>query len=207
MQHMKVIAINGSPHANGSTYTALTLMGEELNAQGIDYEILQVGSAPVQGCTACGGCREGKGCVFQDGVNIARAKIQEADGIILGAPTYYGGIAGGAKAFYDRLFYSGARIQGKVGSAVTVARRSGGEDVFHQLNSYLTLGGAVIAPTSYWNVIHGHNGAEIVQDAEGVAVLKIVARTMAWLIKSLDATKEQFPCPDMKKGVATNFIR
>ena len=204
---MKVIAINGSPHQEGSTYTALTMIGEELAAQGIDFEILQVGSQAIQGCTGCNVCHKQGRCIYEDGVNTARAKIQEADGVILSAPTYYGGIAGGAKCFYDRLFYSGTKIRGKVASAVTVARRSGGEDVFHQLNSYLTLGGAVIAPTSYWNVIHGHNGAEIKQDAEGVAVLKIVGRTMSWLIKSLGATKEQYPCPDMNKGVATNFIR
>jgi multimeric flavodoxin WrbA len=204
---MNVIAINGSPHANGSTRGAIDIMAAELCRHDITVEVLHVGNGLIQGCIGCNACHKAGKCVVAEDVNEAAAKIAKADGLILGSPTYYGAIAGGAKCYLDRLFYRGIDIRGKVAASLTVARRSGGEDAFHQLNSYLTLAGAVIAPSAYWNVIHGHNAEEILRDEEGVRILQIVAENMAWLIKALDATKESHPKPTMRRGVMTNFIR
>lgn len=204
---MKVIAINGSPREQGNTYSALNIMAEVLEREGIETEIFQIGAGPIRACTACGACKRIGRCVHSDSVNQCADKLQEANGVILGAPTYCGGIAGGAKCFYDRLFHSGHAVRGKVGAAVSVARRSGGESVYHQLSSYLTLGGAVIAPTTYWNVIHGRNPGEVLQDEEGVTVLRTVGATMAWLIKSLDMAQDTVPMPVIEKNIATDFIR
>jgi len=204
---MKVLAINGSPHKNGTTYTALEIVTKTLEAEGIETEIFQIGSQGTAGCKACGACRKTGKCVVDDAVNICAPKANEADGIILGAPTYYGGIAGDAKSFYDRLFFSGKRLTGKPCASVTVARRSGGEGVIGQLNNYLMLGGGIIVPTNYWNYIHGHNGEEALQDQEGIEILQTVGRSMAWLLKCLDATKDSIPMPSLSKSSVTNFIR
>ena len=204
---MKVLAINGSPHKNGSTYTALAYMAGELDKAGVETEIIHIGKGPVQGCTGCYGCEDAGICVIDDEITAMNAKLRAAAGLILGAPTYYGGIAGGAKSALDRLFYMGSELKGKPAAAITVARRSGGEDTFHQLSSYLTLAGAVIAPTTYWNVIHGHNGEEIMQDTEGVRILSRVCESMAWLLKIIDATKDSLPAPEMKRDAWMNFIR
>ncbi|MDR1668711.1 MAG: flavodoxin family protein [Oscillospiraceae bacterium] len=206
---MKVLAINGSPKENGSTASALRFMAETLAGAGIETEIAHIGKGPVQGCTGCNGCdetRDGK-CIYNDNINAAFDKLNAADGLILGAPTYYGGIAGGAKSAFDRLFYMGADLKGKPAAAITVARRSGGEDTFHQLNSYLTLSGAVIAPSTYWNVIHGNSGEEIMRDTEGVRILRCVCESMAWLLNIIHAAKNSVPFPEMKRDAWMNFIR
>ncbi len=206
---MKVLAINGSPKANGSTYSALRYMAERLAEAGIETEIINIGKGPVQGCTGCNGCdtSEDGMCVFKDDISAIAKKVNAADGLILGAPTYYGGIAGGAKSALDRLFYMGADLKGKPAAAITVARRSGGEDTFHQLNSYLTLSGAVIAPSTYWNVIHGNSGEEIMRDTEGLRILRCLCESMTWLLRMIEATKASVPLPEMKRDAWMNFIR
>ncbi|MCL2056451.1 MAG: flavodoxin family protein [Oscillospiraceae bacterium] len=205
---MKIIAINGSPKENGSTGTALKYLAGELLKHGVETEIIHVGSGPVQGCTDCGGCRKNnRECVFGGGVNEAARKISAADGLVIGAPVYYGGIAGGAKSFYDRLFFKGLDIKLKVCAAVTATRRSGGSTVYNQLNNYFTISGGLVAPVTYWNAIHGHNGEQIMQDAEGLAVLRNLAQSMAWLLKMKEATKDSVPPPAMIKDAHTNFIR
>jgi multimeric flavodoxin WrbA len=203
---LKVLAINGSPKENGSTGSALRFMAGELAKSEIETEIIHIGKGPIQPCTGCNGCESGK-CVFNDSVNEISVKLRAADGLILSTPTYYGGIAGGAKSVYDRLFYIGAHLKGKPATAIAVCRRSGGEDAFHQLNSYLTLAGAVIAPTTYWNVIHGNNGEEIMRDEEGVRIMRCVCESMAWLLKIIDATKNSIAQPEMKRDAWMNFIR
>lgn len=127
---MKVLMINGSPHARGSTYTALHYVEQELNQQGVETEIFHIGSAPVQGCTGCRVCRSSspRRCVFDDSVNLCAEKIAQSDGLVIGSPVHYSGIAGGMKAFCDRLFYLAPRspIQTSGGSERAEAfRRSG----------------------------------------------------------------------------------
>jgi multimeric flavodoxin WrbA len=207
---MKVLAINGSPNKNGTTYTAIRLMADELEKENIGVDIVHVGNRNIHGCTACNTCsrtNEWK-CVFDDDiVNECKEKAAEAAGIIIGSPVYYSGIAGTMKSFLDRFFYSGANLQYKVGAALVSLRRSGGVDAFHQMNNYLNLANIVITPSQYWNVIHGSNAEQALQDKEGVQIMQNTGRNMAWLIKSLDAAKSQVPFPVKEQRVWTNFIR
>ncbi|GHV23585.1 FMN reductase [Spirochaetia bacterium] len=203
---MKVIAFNGSPHENGACGRGLKEVSTELAAEGIECEIVQVGGKLIHGCTACGSCHE-KGCcaIKDDIVNESAQKAKQADGIILASPVYYGSIAGSFKCFLDRFFFSGGKHFGKVGAAIASVRRTGGIGTFHQLNNYLNLGSLTIAPTVYWNVIHGNNFDEAGQDAEGIYTLRTLGRNMAWLIKTLDAGKS-VPRPEPLTPQWTNFI-
>lgn len=204
---MKVLAINGSPHADGCTYTALRLVADELEKQGIEVELVHVGNQVIRGCTACGACRrrETPGCVFDDAVNACIGKAEHADGILLGSPVYYSGIAGTMKCFLDRFFYAGPNLKYKVGAAVVSARRSGVVDTFHQMNNYLNLADVAIVPSHYWNAVHGNSAAEVLQDREGVQVMRTLGRNTAWLMKSIEAGK--VPLPEQEKRTFTNFVR
>lgn len=207
---MKVLAINGSPHREGTTYYALSLVAEELAKGGIETEIFHIGEGPIQSCIGCNRCLVGNArrCVFNnDGVAACRSIADTCDGLLLGAPTYYGGIAGGMKSFLDRLFYSGTNFRGKAAAAITVARRSGGEDAFQQLCNYLHLGGTCIVPTIYWNYIHGNNAEEAAKDLEGVQIMRGIGSNMAWLMKCLATSRESLIAPEMEPRVLTNFIR
>lgn len=206
---MKVLAINGSPHANGGTYTAIKLMADELEKQNIEVEIVHVGNKLIRGCTACNACSKmtERKCIYDDIVNECIEKTKTVDGIILGSPVYYSGIAGTMKSFLDRFFYSGAHLQYKVGAAVVSLRRSGGVDAFHQLNNYLNLANVVITPSHYWNVIHGSSEQAVMQDAEGVQIMESLGQKMAWLLNSIEHSKNDIPLPQTEKRVWTNFIR
>lgn len=204
---MKVLAINGSPHKNGTTAAALGIVADELKAQGIETEIIRLGTKPLQGCTGCGGCRktEGNLCIYDDIVNECILKSREADGLLLATPVYYAGIAGTMKCFLDRLFFAGSDLSYKVGAAFCVLRRSGGIDVFHQLYNYMNLANMVLTPSQYWNVAHGTSGEELMEDKEGVRILRAIGRNMAWLLKVVENGKE-LPKPDLGPREWTNFI-
>lgn len=208
---MKVIAINGSPHKKGNTYQALELMTKELRSQGLDTEIINIGGNSIHGCIGCGYCNtsEHHHCVFNDdNVNEISDKMRAADGIILSSPTYYAGIAGTMKCFLDRVFYSSSRyFKYKVATSISVVRRAGGVDVVHQLNNYINLAQMVIPPSQYWTTAYGMSEGEILKDLEGVQTLQKNARSMAWLIKVIDANKDTIPFPTEEKRVMTNFIR
>jgi multimeric flavodoxin WrbA len=210
---MNVLAINGSPHAEGNTAEALGLMAAELKKEGIDCEIITLNAAKMRGCVGCGTCgsRDGNWCFIEgDGLNEIAKKARDADGLILGAPTYYGGIAGHMKSFLDRLFYTSSKyLRHKVGACVSIARRAGAVDTVHQLNNYFNLAEMVIAPSQYWQGVYGMKPGEIAKDAEGVQTVQRNARAMAWLLKSLDAAKTAgipFPANDDPRA-RTNFIR
>jgi multimeric flavodoxin WrbA len=205
---MKVVAFNGSPHQDGVVYHGLLAMTEELEREGIGTEIIQIGGECIRGCTDCGGCRRSPfTCVFDDDpVNACREKLRAADGLILGSPVYYGGIAGTFKSFLDRLFFPGARIRGKAGAVAVSLRRSGGVSTFHQLTSYLNLAQVVITPSVYWGVIHGNTPEELEEDREGVQIMRITGRNMAWLIKTLAAGGKEVPLPEEPERERTNFI-
>ena len=208
---MKVIGINGSPNNNGNTANALKLMAGELECDGVDVEIIQVGHLLIQGCTGCRYCfkSELNQCIFcNDIVNETAAKMREADGIILGSPTYYAGIAGSMKSFLDRVFYtSSSYFRYKVGTAISVVRRAGGVDTVHQLNNYFNLSEIITTPSQYWTIAFGREQGEILKDGEGVQTLQKNARAMAWLLKVIDAGKKNIPLPVEGKRVMTNFIR
>lgn len=208
---MKVIAINGSPRKNGNTNQALKIMADELEQQGIEVEIIQIGHLNIHGCIHCGYCwtSEGNHCVFKDDiVNETAKKMREADGFILGSPTYYAGIAGTMKAFLDRVFFTSSDyFKYKVATSISVVRRAGGVDVVHQLNNYLNLAQTVVPPSQYWTVAYGMDKGEIIQDEEGIQTIRKNARSMAWLLKIIDAAKENIPVPAEEDHVMTNFIR
>ena len=210
---MNVLAINGSPHGEGNTAQALGLMAAELKKESVDCEIITLNAGSIRGCLGCGACasKEGNWCaITDDGMNEIAQKAREADGLILGAPTYYGGISGHMKCFLDRLFFTSARyFRYKVGTCVAVARRAGTVDVVHQINNYFNLAEMVIAPSQYWLGIYGQKPGEIAKDAEGVQTIQRNARAMARLLKSLAAAKTAgIPLPANDDPRArTNFIR
>lgn len=205
---MKVIAVNGSPHKEGNTYHAIRVVADELEKEGIEVEIMHVGNKAVRGCTACGMCRknaDGK-CIFDDQVNEAIQKMKEADGLLIGSPVYYSGIAGTMKSFLDRLFYAGAAnkiFRHKVGAAVAAVRRSGGMPTFNGLNHYLAISEMIMPGSTYWNVVHGTKPGDALKDTEGVQTMETLGKNMAFLINELKDSKK----PEAVKKTYTSFIR
>lgn len=208
---MKVIAINGSPRKNGNTALALKAMTDELERQGIETETIQIGQQSIHGCIACGHCgkSEGNRCVFgDDSVNEIAQKMRDAEGFILGCPTYYAGIPGTMKSFLDRVFYTSSRyFRGKVATSAAVVRRAGGVDVVHQLNNYLNLAQVVIPPSQYWTIAYGRLPGEAAGDGEGMQTLTKNARSMAWLLKLIEHGKDALPLPEDEPKIMTSFIR
>lgn len=206
---MKVVAFNGSPRKGGNTEVCLKLIEKELNAQGIELEIVQVG-AQAKPCMACDYClKTGCGhCVQNDPVNEWIDKMVEADGIILASPVYYGGIAGGMKCFLDRAFLAaGSKLHHKVGAAVVTLRRSGGLETYQQLNAYMNTMEMVMATSDYWQAAHGLNKGEVMQDTEGVEVMQKLGRNMAWLLRLIEHGKGVIDPPTTGQRTMTNFIR
>lgn len=206
---MKIVAVNGSPRREGNTYHALRCACDELERCGIQTEILHVGGKAIRGCIACGGCAKTGRCVLADEEFLGWCDtICQADGLILGSPVYYADIAGTMKCFLDRLFYSrGRQLRHKVGAAVAVVRRSGGMTTFDQLNNYFLISEMLVAPSFYWNVAHGRMPGEVLQDGEGLSTLQNMARTMAWLLRMKEATRDTIPEPEPAERQWTHFIR
>lgn len=208
---MKVLLVNGSPNANGCTFTGLSIIKEQLAVNGVDSEIIQVGRKPIIGCTACRACKQpdkaGK-CVFgDDGVNAAAQALRDADGIILGSPVHYASASGAATSFFDRLFYclEPAAKRLKFGAAIVSCRRGGNSSTFDQLNKYFTISQMPVVSSSYWNDIHGYKPEDVYADEEGVRTLKTLADNMAYLIKCKLQSNVEMPEPI--RGTMTNFIR
>ena len=205
---MKVIALNGSPHSDKGVATGISLMKGELEKEGISVEVIHVGDKEIRGCMDCRKCAALRKCVIEgDPVNECREKIKTADGLILGCPVYYGGIAGTFKSFLDRLFFAGVDMKYKVGATVVSVRRTGGIAAFQQLSNYFNLTQTVVTPSAYWSVIHGRSPAELAQDEEGSQIMEIQGRNMAWLIKALAAGKKEVSPPSSVERKRTNFIR
>jgi multimeric flavodoxin WrbA len=205
---MKVIAFNGSPHANGVVAKGISVMAGELEKEGIETEIITVGNRIIRGCLDCRKCKDTGNCVIDDEVNPLRKKALGAAGIILGCPVYYGSIAGTFKSFLDRFFFPNPDLRYKVGAAVVSLRRSGGIATFQQINNYFNLAQILITPGIYWNVIHGNTPGELAEDEEGLQIMEIQGRNMAWLIKTLEAGSREVPLPPpVVPRKRTNFIR
>ena len=205
---MKVLLINGSPRKDGNTAIALNEMIKVFESQGIETELLHIGGKDIRGCIACGKCRQLGHCVFDDIVVQASQKLAEADGLVVGSPVYYAAANGTVVSFMDRLFYSNsADLRMKVGAAVSVARRGGQTTTFDQLNKYFTISGMPVASSQYWNSVHGGAPGEAAQDAEGLQVMRALARNMTFLMRSIALGKAQYGLPEREKGKFTNFIR
>jgi multimeric flavodoxin WrbA len=210
---MKVVAFNGSPNREGNTYQALKMVTDELELQGIETEIVHVGNKVIRGCTACGGCARNRNerCVLPgDEVNDFIQKMKEADGIILGSPVHYAAIAGTMKSFLDRAFYvtgvNDSMLRHKVGASVVAVRRSGGLPAFDQLNNFLMYSEMLIPTSNYWNVIHGRSAGEVTQDTEGVQIMQVLGRNMAWLMKLVENGKGTIAPPERESKTYLNFI-
>lgn len=205
---MKVLMINGSPRAEGNTYVALQEMEKIFREEGIETELLHVGGKDIRGCIACGSCAKNGKCVFDDMVNEAAPKFEECDGLVVGSPVYYASANATLIAFLDRLFYStGFDKTMKVGASVVVARRGGLSATFDELNKYFTISGMPVASSQYWNSIHGRMPGEAMEDGEGLQTMRVLARNMAFLMKSIALGKKEYGLPEKEERVATHFIR
>lgn len=205
---MKVLMINGSPHARGNTYIALREMEKVFEQEGIETEILHIGNQAVRGCVACGSCAKAGKCVFEDAVNEAALKFEKSDGLVVASPVYYASANATLVAFLDRLFYSTHFDKTmKVGAAVAAARRGGLSATFDELNKYFTISGMPVASGQYWNSIHGAAQGEAEQDLEGLQIMRTLARNMSFLIKSIELGKEKYGLPEKEGFCRTNFIR
>ena len=204
---MKVLMINGSPRENGNTAIALDEMKNVFEAEGIETEIVQVGNKNVRGCVACGRCAKLGKCVFDDIVNELAPEFEEADGLVVASPVYYASANATLVAVLDRLFYSSHFDKTmKVGASIACARRGGCSATFDELNKYFTISNMPVASSQYWNSIHGRTPGEAQQDEEGKQTMRVLARNMAFLMKSIALGKEKYGLPEIEKHIFTNFI-
>lgn len=205
---MKVLMLNGSPHAKGNTYTALHEMEQVFETEGITTEIIQVGNKNIRGCIACYSCMKNGQCTFDDIVNELAPKFEACDGLIAASPVYYASANATLIACLDRLFYSTQFDKTmKVGASVVTARRGGLSATFDELNKYFTICGMPVASSQYWNSVHGRTPGEASQDTEGLQTMRTLARNMSFLMKSIALGKEQYGLPEKESVKRTNFIR
>ncbi len=205
---MKVLILNGSPRANGNTALAIREMEKIFAAEGVEFETIVVGNKDIRGCVACGNCSETGKCVFDDEVNEIAKKFEEADGLVLASPVYYASANATLMALLARLFYSTHFDKTmKVGASVVCARRGGCSATFDELNKFFTISGMPVASSQYWNNIHGGAPGDADADEEGKRTMRVLARNMTFLMKSIELGKEKFGLPEEEPRVFTNFIR
>jgi len=210
---MKVILVNGSPHIQGCTYTAICEVAKTLTEEGIDTEVFHIGNEPISGCIACGTCRKIGHCAITDSVNVFLEKAKDADGFIFGSPVHYAAASGAMTSFMDRVFYAdlcsaGGAFYLKPGACVVSARRAGTTAAFDQLNKYFTLMQMPVVSSQYWNMVHGSNPDQVRQDAEGLLIMRTLGRNMAWFLKCKQAgASAGVPLPKREARISTNFIR
>lgn len=205
---MKVLILNGSPRANGNTSLAIKEMEKVFGASGVEVETVQVGNKDIRGCIACRRCYETGKCVFDDIVNQLAPKFEEADGLVIASPVYYASANATLIACLDRLFYSTHFDKSmKVGASVVCARRGGCSATFDELNKYFTITNMPIASSQYWNSIHGREVGEAEMDEEGKQTMRVLARNMTFLMKSIALGKEKYGMPETEEHTFTHFIR
>ena len=208
---MKVLMLNGSPHEKGCTYTALAEVAGELNQAGVETEIMHVGGGIVHGCMGCGACGKLGKCIYSaDKVNEAVEKMRQSDGLIVGSPVHYASASGAVTSFLDRFFYSGnSAAAHKPGAAIASARRAGTTATLDQLNKYFMISQMPVVSSQYWNMVHGSCPEDVKKDEEGMQIMRVLGRNMAWLLQSIEAGKKagiSCPQPETEKK-RTNFIR
>lgn len=205
----KVLLINGSPHKNGCTFTALTEVSGALKQNHVDSEIFHIGTKPVRGCIACGKCEELKRCAFDDDVaNELLFEIQNADGIVVGSPVYFGGPNGALRAVLDRVFYIGTATGAfayKPAAAIVSCRRGGASSAFDQLNKYFTINRMPVISSQYWNSVHGFTPDDVKKDLEGLQTMRTLGTNMAWILNSIE--KAALEKPKKEPYTPTHFIR
>lgn len=210
---MEVILINGSPHPHGCTYTALEEVAAALKAQDIDTSIFQIGTKPIAGCIACKKCAETGQCSFGDVVNDFVDLAEKADGFIFGSPVHYAAAGGAITSFMDRAFYSDAQsgrrsFYLKPAAAVVSARRAGTTTALDQINKYFTISQMPVISSRYWNSVHGTKPDDVRKDIEGMQIMRVLGRNMAWFLKCKQAgIQAGIPFPEKEPNIHTNFIR
>lgn len=206
---MKVLLLNGSPRAQGCTFTALSEVAKALQAEGVETEILQVGAKPVQDCIGCRKCRETGKCVFNDAANELIEKAKSADGFVFGSPVYYAHPSGQIQSLLDRAFYAGgAAFARKPGAAVVSARRGGTAASFDVLSKYFTISQMPVVSSTYWNMVYGSSPEDVLKDEEGMQTMRNLGRNMAYLIKCIEAGRQAGITPPVSETqYRTNFIR
>ncbi|MGI6212570.1 MAG: flavodoxin family protein [Anaerovoracaceae bacterium] len=210
---MKVMLVNGSPHPKGCTNMALDIVGAALNQEGIKTQPFWIGNKPIAGCLGCGWCRGHGACHYDDVVNNFLDQAADADGFVFGAPVHFASAAASMIAFMNRAFFADqlaglGRFVHKPGAAVVSARRAGTTAALEELNKYLMYAEMPVATSRYWNMIHGNTPEEVLQDEEGVQILRVLGKNMAWLMKSIEAGKAAgLEAPGREKRINTNFIR
>ena len=207
---MKVLMLNGSPHPKGCTFTALSTVAAQLEKNGVETQMLQLGTKPIQCCIGCGKCKDTGHCVFNaDHVNEAIDLLREADGFIVGSPVYYAGPNGGVCSFLDRMFYGKSlHYAFKPAAAVVSCRRGGASASFDRLNKYFTIARMPVVSSQYWNAVHGNTPEQVMQDKEGLQIMRTLGDNMAWLLKCIAAGKAAgVPTPTPEAWEPTNFIR
>ena len=204
---MKVLLINGSPRREGNTFVALSEVAKALNDNGVETEIVSIGTKAVQGCIACGRCAELGHCVFNDELyQKIRKELETADGIVIGSPVYYAGPNGSLCALLDRLFYSAKNLLVyKPAASVAVCRRGGASATFDRLNKYFTISNMPVVSSQYWNSVHGRLLGEASQDIEGLQTIRTLGPNIALLLKNLKQGIE--PIPPSEPWTPTHFIR
>lgn len=204
----KVLLINGSPHENGCTYTALKELEKTLQDRGIETELFQIGRKPVSGCIACGYCGKNGKCVIDDELNGILSRLDEFDGIVAGSPVYYSGPSAQLCAFLDRLFYAGGdKMAGKLAASVVSCRRGGATAAFERLNQYFLMSNMAVVGSQYWNQVHGKCPEDVEKDLEGLQTMRTLGENMAWLLKCIEAGRRSGVAePEYEKRTPTNFI-
>ncbi len=206
---MKVLLLNGGPHEKGCTYTALSEVAGALERNGVETELLWLGKGETTGCRGCGACGKLGKCVFDDVVNVVAEKMRACDGLVVGSPVHYAAASGQITCALDRLFYSaGKDLRFKPAAAVVSARRAGTTAAIDQLNKYFTINQMPIVSSRYWTMVHGNTPDEVLQDEEGISVMRTLGNNMAWLLKSIQAGREAgLTLPEPEPPARTNFIR
>ena len=206
---MKVLLVNGSPHKNGSTYTALCEVEKALNSEGIETSIVWLGTEAISGCLACGYCSRNGKCVKNDIVNEFAQRAKNSDGFVFGTPVHYAGASGAIVSFLDRLFYSASgSLRHKPAAVITAARRGGTTAAYDQLIKYPAIAEMPIISSNYWNMVHGAVASDVPEDKEGMQTMRILGKNMAYFIKCIDAGKKAgIELPEREKKEITNFIR
>ena len=204
---MKVLILNGSPRVDGNTTIAVDEMVKVFSQEGVETEVVRIGNKDIRGCVACGNCAQTGKCVFDDAVNEVASKFEESDGLVVASPVYYASANATLIACLDRLFYSSHFDKSmKVGASVVVARRGGCSATFDELNKYFTISNMPIAPSQYWNCVHGREKGQAEKDLEGLQTMRVLARNMTFLMKSIALGKEKYGMPETEEHVWTHFI-
>ncbi len=211
---MKVLLVNGSPHQKGCTYTALEEVAGALRAEGIETDYYWIGVKPIGGCIGCYQCGKKQKCVFEDRVNEFTALAAQYDGFVFGSPVFYSGMNGSLMSLMDRAFFSSSAqnphpFRFKPAAAVVSARRAGTTSALDQMNKYFLFQQMPIVSSRYWNMVHGNTPEEVRQDAEGLQIMRVLGRNMAWLLKLMENGKNSgIPLPRQEETrFSTNFIR